>query len=58
MDAGDEFASVILVKQNIVGVLARELDRPSWQRDLVAFGTATDPYQPIEGHYKLSRGAD
>jgi DNA repair photolyase len=55
MDSGDEFASVILVKQNIVGVLARELDRPSWKRDLVAFGTATDPYQPIEGHYKLSR---
>jgi DNA repair photolyase len=55
MDSGDEFASVILVKQNIVAVLARELDRPSWQRDYVAFGTATDPYQPIEGHYKLSR---
>ena len=55
MSAGDEFASVILVKQNIVAVLARELDRPSWQRQLVAFGTATDPYQPIEGHYKLSR---
>jgi DNA repair photolyase len=55
MDSGDEFASVILVKQNIVGVLARELDRPSWQREQVAFGTATDPYQPIEGHYKLSR---
>ena len=55
MNAGDEFASVILVKQNIVDVLARELDRPSWTRELVAFGTATDPYQPIEGHYKLSR---
>ena len=55
MDSGDEFASVILVKRNIVDVLARELDRPSWQRDMVAFGTATDPYQPIEGHYKLSR---
>jgi DNA repair photolyase len=55
MDSGDQFASVILVKQNIVAVLARELDRPSWKRQLVAFGTATDPYQPIEGHYKLSR---
>src|SRR5438132_93671 len=55
MDSGDEFASVILVKQNIERVLARELDRPSWTRELVAFGTATDPYQPIEGHYKLSR---
>jgi DNA repair photolyase len=57
MNSGDEFASVILVKQNIGDVLARELDRPSWKREFVAFGTATDPYQPIEGHYKLSRRA-
>lgn len=57
MNAGDDFASVILVKHNLVDVLARELDKPSWTRDTVAFGTATDPYQPIEGHYKLSRGA-
>src|SRR6187200_670507 len=55
MDADDEFASVILVKRNFVDVLRRELDRPAWARDYVAFGTATDPYQPIEGHYKLTR---
>src|SRR5262249_43108111 len=55
MDADDEFASMILVKQNLVDVLAREVDRPSWQREQVAVGTATDPYQPIEGHYKLTR---
>ena len=55
MNADDEFASVILVKINIVDVLARELDRPSWKREQVAVGTATDPYQPIEGHYKLTR---
>jgi DNA repair photolyase len=55
MDSDDEFASVILVKHNIVGVLSRELDRPSWTREQVAVGTATDPYQPIEGHYKLTR---
>jgi DNA repair photolyase len=57
MDADDEFASVILVKHNLVEVLARELDRPAWTRELVAFGTATDPYQPIEGRYKLTRRA-
>jgi DNA repair photolyase len=55
MDADDEFASVILVKHNLVDVLTRELDRPSWKREQVAVGTATDPYQPIEGHYKLTR---
>jgi len=57
LNTGDEFASVILVKTNIVDVLVRELDRPSWKRDLVAVGTATDPYQPIEGHYRLTRGS-
>jgi DNA repair photolyase len=57
MNADDEFASVILVKRNFVEVLQRELDRPSWSRELVAFGTATDPYQPIEGHYRLTRRA-
>ena len=57
LDAGDEFASVILVKINLVQVLRRELQRPSWKRELVALGTATDPYQPIEGQYKLTRGA-
>jgi DNA repair photolyase len=57
MNTDDEFASVILVKRNFVDVLRRELDRPSWTREHVAFGTATDPYQPIEGHYKLTRGA-
>ncbi len=51
----DHFSSVILVKINLVDVLRRELDRPAWVREQVAVGTATDPYQPIEGHYKLTR---
>jgi len=57
LNAGDQFASIILVKTNFVEVLARELSRPAWTRELVALGTATDPYQPIEGHYKLTRAA-
>jgi DNA repair photolyase len=55
LNADDEFASLILVKHNLVEVLARELDRPSWTREHVAIGTATDPYQPIEGQYRLTR---
>ena len=51
----DHFSSVIFVKVNLVDVLRRELDKPSWVREQVAVGTATDPYQPIEGHYKLTR---
>jgi len=56
LDAGDQFASVIFVKTNFVEVLRRELDKPSWTKESIGFGTATDPYQPIEGTYKLSRG--
>jgi DNA repair photolyase len=56
LDAGDSFASVIFVKTNFVEVLRRELDRPSWKKESIGFGTATDPYQPIEGTYKISRG--
>src|SRR2546425_12811922 len=39
MNSSDDFASKIFVKTNLVEVLARELDRPSWKRDRVAFGT-------------------
>jgi DNA repair photolyase len=57
LGADDEFASVILVKTNLVEVLRRELRKPAWTSELVAIGTATDCYQPIEGSYKLTRGA-
>jgi DNA repair photolyase len=55
LGSGDEFSSVIFVKVNFADVLARELDKPTWAREDVALGTATDPYQPIEGHYKITR---
>lgn len=57
LDAGDQFASLIFVKTNFVERLAAELDRPGWRREQVALGTATDPYQPIEGTYRLTRGS-
>ena len=57
LDSDDQFASIIFVKTNVVDVLRRELARPSWDGEYVAVGTATDCYQPIEGHYKLTRGS-
>jgi DNA repair photolyase len=57
LGADDEFASIILVKTNLVQVLRRELRRPGWMNEEVAVGTATDCYQPIEGFYKLTRGS-
>ena len=56
LGSDDEFASMIFVKTNFVEVLRRELRKPSWKCEYVAVGTATDCYQPIEGHYKLTRG--
>jgi DNA repair photolyase len=53
----DRYGARIRVKTNLVEVLRRELARRSWQREEVAFGSATDPYQPAEGHYRLTRGA-
>ena len=55
LGVGDEFSSFILVKVNFADVLRQELSRPTRQRELIGFGTATDPYQPIEGHYRLTR---
>ena len=55
LDTGNDFTSVIFVKTNVAEVLRQELSRRSWRRDTVAIGTATDPYQPIEGKYRLTR---
>ena len=55
-DAGRDFDSQVVVKTNLVEVLARELARPSWQREHVALGTNTDPYQRAEGRYRLMPG--
>src|SRR5215210_1358610 len=51
------YGTSIRVKTNFVEVLRRELARRSWKREHVVVGTATDPYQPAEGHYRLTRGA-
>jgi DNA repair photolyase len=51
----DRYGTSIRVKVNVAAVLARELARPSWEREWVAIGAATDPYQPAEGRYRLTR---
>ena len=51
----DRYGTSIRVKVNVAEVLRRELGRPSWERDWIAIGAATDPYQPAEGRYRLTR---
>src|SRR5258705_2839838 len=52
----DRYGTSVRVKVNVAAVLAAELARPGWKREGVAVGAATDPYQPAEGKYRLTRG--
>ena len=56
LNPSEDFTGVILVRANAPEVLRGELARRSWKRETVAVGTATDPYQPIEGRYRITRG--
>src|ERR671932_1240559 len=51
----DRYGRAIRVKVNVADVLRAELARPSWRSEPVAIGAATDPYQPAEGRYRLTR---
>ena len=51
----DRYGTSIRVKTNLVEVLRKELARPKWAHEQVVIGTATDPYQPAEGRYRLTR---
>ncbi len=53
LNAGRDFEREIVVKVNAPEVLRAELKRPSWKREHVAMGTNTDPYQWVEGRYRL-----
>ena len=55
-NAGRDFEREIVVKVNAPEVLRAELARPSWGGEHVALGTNTDPYQWVEGRYRLMEG--
>jgi DNA repair photolyase len=56
MDAGRDFEREIVVKVNAPERLRAELAKPSWKGEHIALGTNTDPYQWVEGRYKLMPG--
>lgn len=53
--AAADFDRVVYVKSNAPEVLQGELSRRSWKRELVVVGAATDPYQPGEARFRLTR---
>src|SRR4051794_26643425 len=52
----DRYGASIRVKINVVELLRKELARKRWAHEGVVVGAATDPYQPAEGRYRLTRG--
>ena len=53
--ADERYGTSIRVKTNVAAVLRYEVYRRTWRRETVAIGAATDPYQPAEGRYRLTR---
>jgi DNA repair photolyase len=51
----ERYGTSIRVKVNVAEVLRAELGRSSWKRETVSIGAATDPYQPAEGRFRLTR---
>lgn len=55
-DGEGSWGSRLYVKTNAPALARRELGKRSWKHEQVAIGTVTDPYQPLEGRYRLTRG--
>jgi DNA repair photolyase len=51
----DRYGRTVRIKVNVAAVLRAELARRSWKKETVVVGAATDPYQPAEGRFRLTR---
>jgi DNA repair photolyase len=56
LSPGIDFESKLTVKPNAAEMLAKELAQPGYEVRTMALGTNTDPYQPIERGYRITRG--
>ena len=55
MSPGQDFETRLLMKPDAALLLRQELARPGYRPRVIAMGTNTDPYQPIERHYGITR---
>ncbi|HXS79646.1 MAG TPA: PA0069 family radical SAM protein [Gammaproteobacteria bacterium] len=56
LSPGRDFETEIFYKPNAVELLRAELARPGYDVSPIAFGTNTDPYQPVERQLNVTRG--
>jgi DNA repair photolyase len=55
LSPGLDFETKILFKPEAAKLLEAELASPKYRPDVVAMGTNTDPYQPVERELKITR---
>jgi DNA repair photolyase len=56
LSPGIDFETRLFAKVNAPEVLREELSRPGYRCEVIAIGANTDPYQPIERSYRITRG--
>ena len=56
LSPGLEFETRLFAKENAVELLRKKLSRPGYRCELISLGANTDPYQPIEREYRITRG--
>ena len=55
LSPGRDFETEIFYKPNAVELLRAELSKPGYEVSAIAFGTNTDPYQPVERQLSVTR---
>ncbi|AGB70249.1 MULTISPECIES: PA0069 family radical SAM protein [Rhizobium] len=55
LSAGLDFESKLFAKPDAAKLLERELAKPGYKPRVIAIGTNTDPYQPIEKEWRIMR---
>ena len=55
LSPGLDFESRLFAKENAADLLRKELSRPGYRCELISLGANTDPYQPVEREYRITR---